>query len=644
MSLSLPITVLPRLWKPPEQRHFPLRRRSRQFPGAGSRLIFLIFLAALRCAAEATPPIHYVVNVQVPDTHLVSITMRVPAATPATEIQIPSWNNLYQIRDFVRNVQGLDGACDGQPAELIRVDLNTWRGPPRSCADLEFHYSVFAQEDGPFSSMLNLDHAFLNFATLLFYLPKERARAVQVTILHPEGWKLATLLEGRGDEFQAPNYDALVDSPLEAGHFEEYTYTQDLRTPEAAPASPGKQATFRIIIHADPGDYSADHLLDSIRRITATETALMQDLPFERYTFFLHFPREPETTGGMEHRNGTAITVPASMMRTQQAYLEEVAAHEFFHAWNVKRLRPQALEPIDYIHGNDTRDLWFCEGVTNTYAELVLLRAELINRDTFYTRLADAIQALEVRPARLIQSVEASGRDAWLEKYADYNRPDRSISYYNKGELLGYLLDLGIRHASHNQASLDDVMRCLNEEFAQRGRFYTLTDIRAIVQRLAPSFAMDRFIADDIQGTEELDYATFLGYAGLHFIPNATERPAPGFTVARNLDGLLEVQSVEGGSDAQRAGLQPGDVLLGADGDPLPVATSSDLPAWPPGRAVELQVAREGSTRNIAFRVGVNQEVSFQVKEDPEASPDQLRLREGWLKGGTTPPTAPDIP
>jgi predicted metalloprotease with PDZ domain len=619
----------------------PRIRRSR---GTSWRLFFLVLLASVCGTAQAAEPIRYVVDLRAPDSHLVQVTMNVPGATPGAEIQFPAWNCLYQIRDFVRNVQDLEAECDGQHVELGRVDLNTWRGPSQSCGNLEFRYAVYAREDGPFSSMLDSEHAFLNFAMLLFYLPKDRDRAAQVKMLLPEGWKLATLLHDEGDEFQAENYDALVDSPVEAGHFAEYTYTQEFHFPNGVPDSAGERATFRVIVHADPEDYSADRLLGSIQKITATETALMQDLPFGRYTFILHFPRETAPGGGMEHRNGTAITVPASVARSRQAYLEDVIAHEFFHAWNVKRFRPQSLEPIDYIHGNDTRDLWFCEGVTSTYAELTLLRAGLINRDTFYSRLAGAIQALQGRTARRFQSVETSGREAWLEKYTDYHRPERSISYYNKGELVGFLLDLGIRNASHNQASLDDVMRRLNQDFAQQGRFYTLADIRAIVSRLAPSFGVDRFLADYVQGTQELDYATYLGYAGVRLATKITQLAAPGFAVSRAPTGLMQVESVEPGSDAQRAGLQPGDILLEADGEPLAAAAEATLPRWQPGQAVELQIAREGRTRVLKFRIGVNHQISYRVEEDPKAEPGQLRVREGWLKGETTSPTLPRTP
>ena len=484
----------------------------------------LLFLCLIPCVLQAAEPIRYQLDLTATEAHLVHVTMNIPGARAGTEIQIPAWNCLYQIRDFVKNVEDLKADCDGEPADLEREDLNTWRGPNRSCHNLALRYSVYADIDGPFDSILDGHHSFLNLAMILFYLPQDRDRAIQVRYLIPAGWKLATLLEGEGYEFAAANYDALVDSPVEAGHFEELSYPQDL-IPPGATAAEAKHATIRLIINGDRADYSPGRILDSIKKITAEETQLMQDVPFTRYTFILHFPRDGGSTGGMEHRDGTAIAIPASVVRNEQGYLESVAAHEFFHAWNVKRIRPQTLEPIDYIHGNDTRDLWLCEGVTSTYAQLALVRADLIDRDTFYAQVAGAIEVLQGRPARRSQSVETSGREAWLEKYSGYNRRDRSVSYYNKGELLGYLLDLGIRHASDNHAGLDDAMRRLNQDFARRGRYYTLADLSSIIALLAPTFDLSRFMNEYVRGTQELDYSTYLGYAGLNVVTREEELP-----------------------------------------------------------------------------------------------------------------------
>jgi predicted metalloprotease with PDZ domain len=281
--------------------------------------------------------------------------------------------------------------------------------------------------------------------------------------------------------------------------------------------------------------------------------------------------------------------------------------------------------------------LWFCEGVTNTFAQLALLRADMIDRKTFYDRVAGAIQVLQSRNSRRFQSAETAGREAWLEKYSEYNRMDRSVSYYNKGELLGYLLDLGIRHASQNQAGLDDVMRRLNQDFARRGRFYSSADLSAVVAQLAPTFDMNRFLADDVRGTQELDYSTYLGYAGLSLTWLKSQLPVPGFSASRNAGGLLEVDSVDEGSDAERAGLQMGDVLTMTDGNPMPTGANATLPNWRPGQNVEMQVVRGGKAREIKFRVGATEEISVRIGEDPNASRDQLQVRKGWLKGVTNP-------
>ncbi len=594
----------------------------------------LLLFFALPYAAHAAQPVQYLVDMRAPETHRLQVTMNVPDAAAGTEIQIPAWNALYQIRDFVKDVESLAADCDGQPVDLDREDLNTWREASRPCTNLAFHYAVYANADGPFDSILNLDHAFLNLAMVLFYLPRERGRPVQVKFLLPAGWKLATLLEGAGDEFPARDYDALVDSPVEAGHFEEYSYEQNLIL-TGDPAAGTKHSTIRVIIDADRADYSPQSILASLQKITTEETTLMQDIPFRRYTFILHFPRNGGSMGGMEHHDGTSIAIPASEVRDNPGYLESVAAHEFFHAWNVKRIRPQGLEPVDYIRGNDTRDLWFCEGVTNTYAQLVLLRAGLIDRNEFYKRIAEAIEVQQSRPARHIQSAETSGREAWLEKYADYNHSQRSVSYYNKGELLGYLLDLDIRHASRNQAGLDDVMRRLNQDFARAGRYYTLADLAAIVAQLAPAFDVNRFLADDVRGTQELDYATYLGYAGLRFEARKTDVAVAGFSASRNAGGALEVDSVDSESDAERAGLQLGDVLMMIDGSPPPTGPDATLPSWRPRQTVQLQIARGGETRLIKFRIGAKQEISIRIEPDAQAGPDQLQVREGWLEGVT---------
>jgi predicted metalloprotease with PDZ domain len=594
-------------------------RRTRRSRLAWVWVCVLVLASAPAGVFAAGPPITYVLDLREPASHLVRVTMTVPEAAAGTEIQFPAWNALYQIRDFVRNVQELEAQCDGQPQGLARVDLHSWQSRDRACSSLEIRYAVYANEESVFASVLNQEHSFLNFALLLFYLPWERDRAVRIRFLLPRNWKLVTLLEEgpTPGESSAANYDLLVDSPAEAGEFQEYHYEQG-------------GATYRVVVHASPRDYSSERLLASLQKITAVETALMRDVPFSRYTFILHFPRQGGR-GGMEHRNGTAVSLSAAELRNNWGGLEATLAHEFFHLWNVKRIRPQSLEPVDYIHGNDTRDLWFAEGVTNTYEELSLLRAGLISRATFYERLAGEIQRLQERPARHQQSVQQAGREAWLEKYPDFLRPERSISYYNKGALLGFMLDLAIRHASGNTHSLDDVMRRLNEDYARRGRFFAASDLGAIISSVAPAFSdLDRFFTDYVTGTRELDYDTYLGFAGLRLVRAATEKPALGFVPVQSFDGPAYVESIEAGSPAEKAGLQQGDILMGT-------APEEQLAQAKPGEKIRLAVRRGRHEFPIEFSPEVSSRTTYRVEEMKDATADQRRVRHGWLAGTTTP-------
>lgn len=618
------------------------RRATRAHPAVTILLTLLAWLGSLAGAAGAPPvipedgglrdsgprgaapplaPLGYQLDLRHPETHLVGVTLTIPHAGPGTEIQFPAWNALYQIRDFIRNVQDLRAQCDGQAVALTAVDLETRRLGPASCAELVVDYQVYANGASPFGSVLDQEHGFFNLAMLLFYLPAERQRAIRVGFLLPPGWKLATLLDDAPEpgEFAAPDYDALADSPVEAGSFREYSYAQD-------------GAAYRVIVHADPADYSPKRLIESLQRITATETALMQDVPFRRYTFIFHF-RHGSGGGGMEHSDGTAISLPAETVRNGQSGLEAMAAHEFFHLWNVKRIRPQGLEPIDYVHGNDTSGLWFSEGVTSTYGEFALVRSGLIGRKAFYGEIAAAVQSLKGRPARRFQSVTESGREAWLEKYPDYTRPERSISYYDKGELLGYLLDLAIRHSTSNARSLDDVMRALNDDFAKRHRFFTEANLMAEIARLAPGFGeLDDFFRNDVDGTADLDYQRYLGYAGLQLETRTVERAALGFVALQSFGGPVTVDSVTPGSEAEQAGLERGDVLVLVNGQPA--EASADMESvLRAGAKIKLRVRRGGHPLELKFNTGRTAETRYRVTESPHPSPDQVALREGWLTG-----------
>ncbi len=549
--------------------------------------------------------------------------MTIPAAPAGTEVQYPAWNALYQIRDFVRWMHDLTAQCDGQPLQLVRRDLYTWSSGERNCGKLEIRYAVYTDEEGVFSSVLSEHHAYLHPAMILLYLPQDRARALRVKYLLPEGWKLATLLESaeQPDEFEAGNYDELADSPAEAGVYREYDYVQ-------------KGARYRVVVDAAANECSSGKLLESLRKITDAETSLMEDVPFARYTFLVHV--SPVGRGGMEHRDGSAITVSAEECKSNWPGVESIFAHEFFHAWNVKRIRPQTLEPIDYVRGNDTRDLWFAEGVTSTFSEYALLRAGMLTRETFLARLAGEIKRLEDTPARNTQSLEDSGREAWLEKYADYLLPVRSISYYNKGELLGFLLDLLIRHESGYRHSLDDLMHILNEDYARRGRFFKSEDLIRIAAELSGDAGPVRqFFGDYVSGTQELDYEKYLGYAGLQLVRTRTEKPSLGFLAVQNYGQAVVAASVEPGSPAEQAGLREGDLVLEMNGKRLQGTPDDLIAKMKHGQSIAFRVRRGRQKISIKYNLETKGDAVYRVEETPDASAEQRQFRQLWLTGQT---------
>jgi len=471
--------------------------------------------------------------------------MMVPVEGRELLVALPVWNTLYQVRDFpyrVRDVTGICPAVDGAPLDVRKLDKQTWRISLRTPCQpgdhnrFEVHYAIEWNDPGPFNSQLNEHHAFLNLAEVLMYVPDRRAEDSDVAFDDlPATWQIAAELPAAHDtySFSAASYDALVDAPVEAGNFAAFEFDSG-------------GAHLRALIDGSASGES--RLEDYLRRITAYELQLMGGAPFDtprkEYTFIFHIGSYAEVGGGgMEHANSTAIS--AQSIEGAAA----IAAHEFFHAWNVKRIRPQSLEPVDYTKEQFTRALWFAEGVTSAYASFTLERAGVWTKDRFYDDLANQVCELESRPARKWQSLEESSLDAWFEKYDAYNSPDRSISYYDKGQILGVLLDLSIRDATDNRKSLDDVMRLMNQQYAHQGKFYNDSDgVRAAVEQVSGKNFED-FFRKYVAGTDEIPYADFFGVAGLEL----KIEPPPGVqSGASDKTPRCWVSEISGANERQR--------------------------------------------------------------------------------------------
>jgi len=591
----------------------------------------IAFLTLLCCLALALShaATNYTISLANPEQHLLEVQIILPEGSARRELQLPVWNALYQVRDFAQYVNWVRAKDRAGRALAVReLDKSRWQIAGAE-AGAVVEYQIFADSPGPFGAQFNSHHAFFNLAQVLMY-PVDARNAPMVVRFNqvPEGWHIATPLpsapEGR---YNAESYDRLVDSPVEIGDFRESDFDEG-------------GAHYRVVVDADPVDYGMEQISAMLRKIVAAATIWMDDRPFDSYMFLYHFPRGP-AGGGMEHAYSTAIAVNANVVTRAPEVLASVTAHEFFHLWNVKRIRPQTLEPVDYTRENYTRALWFSEGCTSTAADIIQLRSGLLDERHFEQELASGIGEFERRPARLTQSAEESSLDAWLEGDAYYRRPERSISYYNKGELLGILLDLVVREASHGQASLREVFQWMNQNYAKKGRFFSDSDgVREAADAVSHT-DLGWFFAKYVAGTEEIPWNDFFRGVGLRLVEGKSSTADAGFTASRNFDGPMAVSAVTAGSEAERAGLQTGDTILAINGKPAGQESSEEMAQFTGGETITLKVrSRRGGDRELTWKVGSREEVSYELENVENVTAEQRARRTAWLMGEAQIPQA----
>ena len=579
--------------------------------------------------ASAHPqPTEYFVSLADNAHHLAHVSIRFQQSSGTITLQMPVWNALYQVRDFaanVKNVRALD--TSGRPVPVVNSKTSEWEvTAPGSC--LVVDYDIHLDSSGPFGSQLSAVHGFFNWAMVLMYSPALRSQGMSVQILDvPGNWGMQdvhVMGEALAGSVQqavgvARDYDELVDSPVEVGVSQHFEFQQD-------------GATYHIVVHADPGDYDAGKLQDAVRKITHAAVDWMADRPFDQYTFLYHFPRG-YGAGGMEHAYGTAIDVNAERLRSSLMPVASVSAHEFFHLWNVKRIRPQSLEPIDYQRSMDTRALWFSEGVTSTVGDMLLARAGLFGDRQYIDRIASEINELQSRPAHRWQSAEESSLNAWFEGNAFYRTPERSISYYNKGEVVGVLLDLRIRQLTDGRKSLRDLFHWMNENYAKKGRFFPDSDgVQQAAETITgQSFA--EFFHDYVGGVLELPYNESFKFVGLQVAETTIRSSTPGFTTSANLGGQPEVVSVDANSDAQRAGIAIGDRIIEVDGKPASASIDDQFGRMRAGTTVKLRLANRRGQRTVKLKLTSREEQLYILQDVASVTPEQRAHRVAWIHG-----------
>lgn len=508
------------------------------------RAAFLLAFVLLFCTSISygvTPheaplaSINYHLSMPRPATHLfeveIEVEMERDAAIDHLDFQMPRWSpGRYSVFDFAMNVQEFSAStlcprtsdCVRAPLPVTRLDDQTWRVQTGAASGLSIAYKVFGDNLSGTFSQLNERHANFNGGSIFMYIVGHKPDPVRLRIDPPAGWRIINGWSVSPDqrEWRFPNYDLLIDTPTEIAPdwtMEQFTFE-------------GK--TYRVVVHslgAEGGKRRA--LVGQIERIVRAETAMWGAPEFDSYTFLIHFAADHESGDGMEHLTSTQIIEPGSLI--DPGMLEETidaVAHEFFHVWNVKRLRPVALGPWDFTRPLSTRSLWIVEGITNYYGHLMQRRAAIWTEAQLLQTFAQQITQVENAPGSRLMSAEESSISAPFLDGGTHtqrtNLDNTSVNYYPKGEVLGLVLDLLIRRQTEGRASLDDVMRRMyqkfyvespNDTYYLRGRGYTNEDFERVASEVAGADLTD-FFKRYVRGVEAPPYDEALATVGLRLV------------------------------------------------------------------------------------------------------------------------------
>lgn len=576
-------------------------------------------------ARQTQPEIAYTVSMSKPATHLLEVEMRLKwtQMPEKAELKMPVWTpGSYLVREYARHVQDFtvkDGG--GRSLGWRKINKNTWQIDSTGTVELVATYRVYSNELTVRTNELNDEHAFWNNAALLMFPKGQLAAPSTLKVVPFSGWKVATGLPevaGQPNTFRAPNFDILYDSPFEVSNFNEITFTVQ-----------GKP--HRVVMSGE-GNYDLNAIARDSAKIFEEGYKLFGELPYDDYTIIVNL----RGGGGLEHLNSTALQwnrfgfKPAARYR---AFLGLVA-HEVFHLWNVKRIRPDALGPFDYENENYTKLLWVAEGATAYYEGLILRRAGLISDTELLNNKAGMISDLRSRPGRLETSLEEASFDAWIKYYRqDENSINNQISYYDKGEIVNMMLDITIRTASNGAKSLDDVLRYLYDEFYKKGKNYTPEDYQRISEMMAGR-SLDDFFSKYVRGESDIDYAGIFAGIGLKVETKQPNRNRAyiGADTAED-GGRLTIRSVPAGTPAYDQGLNTGDQIVAIDGYR---ASNQFLQSYlgekKPGDTVKLTLFRFDRLREVSFVLGANLRSEFSISPLENPTPTQRRLYQEYLK------------
>jgi len=602
--------------------------------------LYVAIFVILNCSAvRAADALRYELRFERPSTHLMDVTIHAADLKgPSAEFAMPDWApGSYYLQNYSANIQGFHAtSSDGKQVSWHKTDSQTWHIELGSANAVTISYQVFGDTLRNNQAQYNERHVFIGGPSVWMYLVGGKERPVDLSIAVPDGWKVATGMEHTSDHtFRAANFDWFADAPLEISDFAEKDF-QVLGT------------TYHVIVHDVVGQKDFAKFTDDVQKFVATivpmfssVTGAEQAAPFKDYWFLFHI--WPNTGGGLEHLNSTQINFttdwdvqsPVPGYGTQYSLKLFVASHEFFHAWNVKRLRPRPLGPFDYSQMVHTPSLWISEGLTSYYGALALERAGLVTPQQYLDEIGNMITNFEQSPGRRERSIEDTSWDTWFNGEVvgqANNLKNTNYSYYDGGQIMGHILDFAIRKDTNNQKSLDDWMRLMYSRYALPKPGFQPDDAVKAASEVAGTDLSSVF-HKYISGKEPIPYEEYFAYAGISVEKKLDpEKAWLGVSQSKSDDGHTKINNVIPGSSAEKAELDRDDIVIGIDGRSVDEDSfSGTILEHKPGDTLHMTVIRLGRVKEIPVTLVASPYPTYTLRPMENPAKEQQAIYNSWM-------------
>ena len=558
----------------------------------------------------------YEINLTAPQTRFVHVKLSINAKKGKNAFHLPVWTpGSYLVRDFpkhVINVKAKDS--EENNLEISKTSKHTWIVNTDVEKEIIIEYDVYCHDLSVRTSYISHDFALLNLTTVLMFYENDFNSPVEISVITPKKWEIKTSLKKKGNLYYAENIDEAYDSPILAGNLIKKEF-KVLDTPH------------ELIIASGVGNYDLQILISALKKIIPENASVFEnkELPYDSYKFLLILSEK--TGGGLEHKNSNVSMFPRLKFVPEKDLYRfySLEAHEHFHSWLVKRIKPQAFMPYDYLNETYTRLLWVFEGITSYYDDLVPVRAKVVPIDHYLKTIEDNINNYENTPGKDICSLEEASFNAWIGLYKpDENTPNVYVSYYLKGGLVTMLLDMYLRkHGS----SMDQVMNYLWENYGKKGIGIKENEMEQIITQ-ATKINVKEFFEKYIKGTAPLPY-DLLQTVGLELKKEQKKDDPPyiGIKSDKNI-----VKTVYANSPAYEAGIAPGDIIITINGFALEQNDiDKTLNRFSKNENVTIRILREGIEHSVNVRLE-QPRPKYKVIKTKNPSTEQIKNWEKWLK------------